>query len=241
MTPTDLRILCTALGFTAVVMQGGRPPKKESNFRAAVFAGLIEEFCRATLPDVFGEVEKHSNQNLNLASPNSEPTFSIAERMANAIADIYKETGNCLPHDLMTKGFAQDEIDRHWAMANALAHVETEDYGFIKPKFFGETTMSRTTKAKQSLPIAKVEKLPGKKSAYTLLPWSCTHYPNHSEIEAYLLAAGDRQTIAKIHDATGVDAEHLAEFIVRAVNAYEKHLNRDSSGPFLHAFKPSKY
>lgn len=124
MTPTDLRILCTALGFAAVVMQGGRPPKKESNLRAAAFAGLIEEFCRASLPEVFDEAGGDARPASDPNDPKPESHFAVAERMANAIADSYRETGGCLPHDLIARGFTHAEIDQHWAMAKALAHVE---------------------------------------------------------------------------------------------------------------------
>jgi hypothetical protein len=53
MTPTDLRVLCTALGFTAVVMKSETTPRKEGARRAREFARLIEEFCRETVPEAF--------------------------------------------------------------------------------------------------------------------------------------------------------------------------------------------
>jgi len=54
MTPQDLRILSTALGFTAVVMQGENISKKDGARRATGLANLIEEFCHTALPDSFG-------------------------------------------------------------------------------------------------------------------------------------------------------------------------------------------
>lgn len=54
----------------------------------------------------------------------TERKFSVAERMATAIVAIMRGQEGCLPHDLVAKGFTRDEIDRHWAMAKALAHVE---------------------------------------------------------------------------------------------------------------------
>jgi hypothetical protein len=69
-------------------------------------------------------------------------------------------------------------------------------------------------------PTAK--KLTGKESGYTLMPWSCNHYPTYSEIEAYIPITGDWEIIADIHDTKGVDAEILAGLIARAVNSYEK-------------------
>jgi hypothetical protein len=49
MTRADHQVLFTALGFTAVVMQGTAGP--EGAIRARKLARLIEEFCRAALPE----------------------------------------------------------------------------------------------------------------------------------------------------------------------------------------------
>lgn len=64
--------------------------------------------------------------------------------------------------------------------------------------------------------------LTGKESGYTLMPWSCNHYPAFSEIEAYIPITGNWEIIADIHDTKGVDAEVVAALIARAVNGYEK-------------------
>ncbi len=40
MTPRDLRVLCAALGFSAVVMQDGKLPKQDWARRASEFAGI---------------------------------------------------------------------------------------------------------------------------------------------------------------------------------------------------------
>lgn len=69
-------------------------------------------------------------------------------------------------------------------------------------------------------PQAKL--LSPQESAYTLMPWSCNHYPTYSEIEAYLPVTGDWEIIADIHDTRGVDAEVVAGLIARAVNGYVK-------------------
>jgi hypothetical protein len=122
MTPTYLRVLCTALGFTAVVMHGGRVPKKEAAGRATEFAALIEEFCRASAPEAF----EHAGEGLrivDLVTTNPVGKFGLADRMAAAIAELYREQGGGLPQDLLAKGFTPDEVDRHWAMAKALAQV----------------------------------------------------------------------------------------------------------------------
>ncbi|MDE1900960.1 MAG: hypothetical protein KGI37_04855 [Alphaproteobacteria bacterium] len=51
MTRDDLRIFCTALGFTAVVLKGEQTQDQAE--RARTFARLIEEFCLLSLPDAF--------------------------------------------------------------------------------------------------------------------------------------------------------------------------------------------
>jgi hypothetical protein len=124
MNPTDLRVLWAALGFTAVVMQGGRLPKAEGAKRAQAFAKLIEEFCRISVPEAFEEREEPDMRVIDPEISNPEEKFSLVERMATAIAEIMREQGGCLPLDLVAKGFTRDEIDRHWPMAKALAYVE---------------------------------------------------------------------------------------------------------------------
>jgi hypothetical protein len=124
MTRMDLRVLFRALGFTAVVMQGGKVPKAEGARRAAAFASLIEEFCRISVLEAFENREGENMRVVDLVTTDPEGKFELAERMATAIAEIYQEKGGCLPHDLAAKGFTYEEVDRHWPMARALAHVE---------------------------------------------------------------------------------------------------------------------
>ena len=50
--------------------------------------------------------------------------FAARRAHGNAIVEIMREQGGCLPQDLAAKGFTYEEIDRHWAMAKALATVE---------------------------------------------------------------------------------------------------------------------
>jgi len=61
------------------------------------------------------------------------------------------------------------------------------------------------------------------RSVFTAAPWTVRHHNDHSEIDAYVAATGDWATLTKICDATGVDAEATANFIIRAVNAYDAH------------------
>ena len=51
MTRDDLRILSTALGFSIVIT--GDVPQGKQALRATTIAGLIESFCKASLPDIF--------------------------------------------------------------------------------------------------------------------------------------------------------------------------------------------
>jgi hypothetical protein len=80
MTPTDLRVLCAALGFTAVVIQGGKVPKQEGARRASEFTELIEEYCRLTVPGAF-QREEEDMQVVDLARTESEGQFGPAARM----------------------------------------------------------------------------------------------------------------------------------------------------------------
>jgi hypothetical protein len=91
MTPPDLRVFCAALGFTAVVMQGGNPPKKEAGHRAKAFADLIEEFCRMSVPDAFGVA------NVNL-SDDSDVT-EIDRAIDKHIEELRTKESTILPED----------------------------------------------------------------------------------------------------------------------------------------------
>ena len=53
MTRDDLRILCTALGFSAVIANDVASREKQA-LRATAIAGLIEAFCMSAVPDAFG-------------------------------------------------------------------------------------------------------------------------------------------------------------------------------------------
>lgn len=117
MNPTDLRLFCTALAFTAVVTQDGLWPDKEAARRAGDLARPIERFCRETLPEQCSGNDREQGAD-------ASPGLSAAEHMAAAISAIYREKGGCLPQDLIGRGYPRDEIDRHWAMAKALAQVE---------------------------------------------------------------------------------------------------------------------
>jgi hypothetical protein len=114
MTRADLRVMCTALGFMAVTLKGEKLPKKDAALRATVFAKLIEEFCLTSVPEAITDEEANTASTLD----------STAERMTDAIVEIYKDIGGCLPQDLQDKGFTPTQIEQHWALANALARVQ---------------------------------------------------------------------------------------------------------------------
>lgn len=51
------------------------------------------------------------------------------------------------------------------------------------------------------------------------MPWTCTNFGERSEIEAFIKETGTWETIAEVRAIAGVDAEDVAGFIVKAVNA----------------------
>jgi len=48
------------------------------------------------------------------------------------------------------------------------------------------------------------------------LPWKCTHFGDESEIEANI--KGKWKTITIVHSLENLDAEDVADFIIRAMN-----------------------
>lgn len=60
------------------------------------------------------------------------------------------------------------------------------------------------------------------KALYALAPWRCKHYHDHSEIEAYVLAAGAWQSVADVRQNASVNAEEMSNFIAAIVNDHEK-------------------
>jgi len=60
MTQTDYKVLFTALGFIAVTMQGDAG--QDGAAKARAFAGLIEGFCRAELPEACAHEDEHCDK-----------------------------------------------------------------------------------------------------------------------------------------------------------------------------------
>ncbi len=48
----------------------------------------------------------------------------IIERMAATIVKIVQEREDCLPHDLLDKGFTIEEINTYWAKAKSLVALK---------------------------------------------------------------------------------------------------------------------
>jgi hypothetical protein len=114
MTRTDFKVLFTALGFAAVVVHGKGKSSTDNHTRALSLSIFIEEFCRAHVPEAFGE-----------DAATQATRLQIVERMTDSIVSITRETGKqCEPHELKDKGFTDDEITQYWAMAFALASVQ---------------------------------------------------------------------------------------------------------------------
>jgi hypothetical protein len=107
MTHTDYKVIFTALGFLAVILND--VPKDKQALRATAIASLIESFCMATVPEAFGD--------------DADNASNVRERMVDAIAGIIKTNGTCHPHKLEDQGFTPDEIARYWPSAYALACV----------------------------------------------------------------------------------------------------------------------
>ncbi len=118
--PVDLRTLCHALAFMAVVVHAPRSIRRpgEATRRALGIAAQIEEFCLSYASG--GQPAAAENP-----SPrNGESQIALITRMAHAIADVIRDKdGSCRPDDLIGTGFTREDIERCWLTAQALAHV----------------------------------------------------------------------------------------------------------------------
>lgn len=61
---------------------------------------------------------------IDLISENPNNKFAPFQRMANAIIDLTRKNGGCLPEDLLAAGFTKQETDDYWHMSFAMACVE---------------------------------------------------------------------------------------------------------------------
>lgn len=65
---------------------------------------------------------------------------------------------------------------------------------------------------------SKNDDLKKQRRYYTLHPWQCRHYAEHSEISAYVEASGEYEVVAIIRPTSGASSEALATFIVNLIN-----------------------
>jgi hypothetical protein len=57
-------------------------------------------------------------------APISEAENEVMERMVSAMVEIMDEQEDCLPHELVEKGFTVEQVNRLWAKAKAIAVFE---------------------------------------------------------------------------------------------------------------------
>jgi hypothetical protein len=74
-------------------------------------------------------------------------------------------------------------------------------------------------KQKNEAAIQSVTKF---RALHNLEPWACVHHTDHSEIEAYVMAKGDWETVAEVKQTAYLDAVETATFIAKVVNEYEQ-------------------
>jgi len=77
--------------------------------------------CAHLEPSIF---ESGICMSANLAAKNSNEEFMPYQRMANAIVEVMRKNGECLPQDLLPFGFTKDETIDHWHKAHAIAKAE---------------------------------------------------------------------------------------------------------------------
>lgn len=94
MTRDDLRILCTALGFTAIVLKG--EPAENQASRAHAFARLIESFCFVTVPEALGVPNGHLGDERDPAAIDRVIDRYKAELLDQDCAALPTERGDLL-------------------------------------------------------------------------------------------------------------------------------------------------
>lgn len=87
MTPTDLKILCHALGFTVVVTQSNYVPETGAA-RARELALLIEQFCRTALVGTFEGTEGKNSGKFVLTERVASDSERGEDLMAQAMAAL---------------------------------------------------------------------------------------------------------------------------------------------------------
>jgi hypothetical protein len=95
MNASELRTLCTALGFTAVALQGGG---KADAARAKAVALLIEEFCRTSgedgAPGISNNITQNNEPAPNSAGQGAEPAlWSCTPRDGHMVIEAQDKSG----------------------------------------------------------------------------------------------------------------------------------------------------
>ncbi len=109
--PVTRRTLCNALGFLAVILRDDPGRKNYNAADAHKIAGLLEGYCALdAVPQDDG------------LPPGAR--FDAAQRMAAEIVALLEKRQGCTQADLLAEGFRQDEVDRYWPLAWALAQVQ---------------------------------------------------------------------------------------------------------------------
>jgi len=65
---------------------------------------------------------------------------------------------------------------------------------------------------------SKTKNIAEKITIVSTKPWTCTHFGNTSEIDAFNKNTGEWETLAVVQKFANFDAEDIADFIVHAVN-----------------------
>jgi hypothetical protein len=100
MDADDRRYLCTALGFTVVLLRGDALSPGAQAARAHGIAQLIDAFCQET------------------------DAATLLDRMTAGFVAIMGQQGTCTQEDLVIRGFAAEDVNRCWKLIQALAAVE---------------------------------------------------------------------------------------------------------------------
>ena len=106
------QILFTALGFTAVVIQGASGA--DGAARAVGFAHLIEEFCRETIPNAFGG-ESHA----------SSGQSDIDRKIEEFKSDLIERETALLPEDRASLLAFYDRLQTRKTQSQQKAFYET--------------------------------------------------------------------------------------------------------------------
>lgn len=61
---------------------------------------------------------------VNLITSDADKKFEPVAQIASAIFRITQEKGECLPQDLLFRGFSEIETTKHWHMAQSIAEIE---------------------------------------------------------------------------------------------------------------------